>query len=210
MSNSDAARLRRKPFLVFAAQSIALAVLIGSWPTPRDVYPTLFHAHANALLSWWDSPAVELATPSVASGLDTDTVVIGAPRRGAEPAWQSWFSVRRIGYWPSAALVALLLATPLSAGRRALAIAAGLVLIDLFTLARIAVEVAYLTYELDHGPGAPVQGPLHLLLRVGSESLSATIPSAAFVLVSWVAVGSPWRSIELPALRTRSAGSPPV
>src|SRR5687768_4831711 len=102
--SSSGQRLPPKPVLVFVAQSIALTLLIGFWPTPRDVYPALFHAHANALFAWRESPRVQLAAPGARSGVTTDTVVIGRPRVGAEPAWQSWFSVLRIGYWPSAAL----------------------------------------------------------------------------------------------------------
>ena len=54
------------------------------------------------------------------------------PRAGAEPPWQSFFSVGRIGYWPSALLVAMLLATPLAPLRRLCAVAIGLALLDLF------------------------------------------------------------------------------
>ena len=49
--------------------------------------------------------------------------------------------------------------------------------------------------------GATPHAPWHLLLRVGSESLTATIPSVAFVLVCWVVLASPWRAIDLSAAR---------
>jgi len=201
MSASDTTRHPPKPVLVFVAQSIALTLLIGSWPTPRDAYPALFHLHANALLRSL-APQVRLDAPAPESGvLFTDTVMIGAPHPAAEAAWHSWFSIRRIGYWPSAALLAMLLATPLSPVRRALAIATGLALLDAITLGRIGLEIAYASYELTQGPGGPARGPFHLLLRVGSESLTATIPSVAFVFVCWVVVASPWRSIDLTAAR---------
>jgi len=187
--------------IVFIAQSIALTLLIGFWPTPRDAYPAAFHVHANALLGCLDTPHVRLEVPAPESGARTDTVMIGAPRPAAEADWHSWFSIRRIGYWPSAALLAMLLATPLSPVRRALAILTGLALLDAFTLGRIGLEIAYASYELTQGPGSPARGPFHLLLRVGSESLTATIPSVAFVFVCWVVVASPWRSIDLTAAR---------
>lgn len=201
MSASDTTRHPPKPVIVFVAQSIALTLLIGFWSTPRDAYPALFHVHANALLSGYLAPHVRLDAPAPESGVLTDTVMIGAPHPADEAAWHSWFSIRRIGYWPSAALLAMLLATPLSPVRRALAIVAGLALLDAFTLGRIGLEIAYASYELTQGPGGPARGPFHLLLRVGSESLTATIPSVAFVFVCWVVVASPWRSIDLTAAR---------
>jgi hypothetical protein len=197
-----------KPLHWFAAHAIALALLLGFWSAPRDAYPAIFHAHANALLAGLATPHVRLAAPGPDSLAGTDTAMRGAPRAGAEPAWESSFGVVRIGYWPSAALAALLLATPLAPLRRALAVAAGLALVDLFTLARIGVEIAYASYEVAHGPGGPTRGLAHLLLRVGSESLTATIPSAAFVLVCWVVLARPLRTIDLSAARAW-IGQPP-
>ncbi|HKA16649.1 MAG TPA: hypothetical protein VKH41_16630 [Myxococcota bacterium] len=192
-------RPRPKPVLWFAAHAIALTLLIGLWPTPRAAYPALFHAHANALLAHLDAPRVRLGPPSRESGRKTDTEMTGAPRPGAEPEWRSWFSVGRIGYWPSAMLVAMLLATPLAPLRRAIAVAVGLALVDAFTLARIGVEIAYAsTARLG---AASESGTGRLLLQIGSESLTATIPSAAFVLVCWAVIASPWRTIDLGAAR---------
>ena len=196
--SASATRPRPKPGFWFAAHAIALTLLIGFWPTPRAAYPALFHAHANALLRYLEWPYVRLAPPSPESGRTTDTEMTGAPRADAAPEWHSWFSVGRIGYWPSAALVAMLLATPLAPLRRAIAVALGLALVDAFTLARIALEIAYASSQR---PGAPADGPARLLLEVGSESLTATIPSAAFVLVCWVVIASPWHSIDLGARR---------
>ena len=206
MSASATARPRPKPVRWFVAHSIALALLIGFWPTPRAAYPALFHAHANALFRWIGTPSVRLAAPSPESGETTDTVMIGAPRGDAASTWQSSFSLEPIGYWPSAVLVAMLLATPLSPLRRAACVVIGLALLDLFTLARIGVEIAYANYQLSHGSDAAAHGPVHLLLRVGSESLTATIPSAAFVLVCWVVTASPWHSIDLSAARAAIRG----
>lgn len=181
--------------LRFAARALALTLLFGIWPAPRAAYPALFHAQANALLAALDAPHVRLAAPGPGSLPGTDTAMRGAPRAGAAPEWESTFGVVRIGYWPSVALAALLLATPLPARRRALAVAAGLALVDLFTLARVGVEIAYASYEVAVGPGGPTRSVTHLLLRVGSESLTATIPSTAFVLVCWVLLARPRQTV---------------
>ena len=190
-----------KPLIWFAVHAMALALLLGAWSAPRAAYPAWVHAHANALLAPLDAPHVRLAAAGSGALAGTDTAMRGSAHAGEKVEWESTFSVVRIGYWPSVALVALLLATPLPALRRALAVAVGLVLVDLFTLARIAVEIGYASYEVAVGPGGPARGLAHLLLRVGSESLTATIPSAAFVLVCWVLLARPRRTIDLSAVR---------
>ena len=172
-----------KPAAAFAVHALLVALLIGLWPAPRDAYPALFHAHANALFAALGAPELRLEAGT------------------QEPEWRAWFGVVRIGYWPSVALVALLLATPLRPARRALAVLAGLALVDAWTLGRIGVVIGYAGYELAHGPGGPAQGVLHLLLRAGSESLTATIPSAAFVLVCWTLLAQPQQTLDLRAVR---------
>jgi hypothetical protein len=199
MTASAPPQLRPKPVLRFFAQTIALLLAIGIWPAPRAAYPAIFHAHANALVTRLAAPHVRLGAPAADSGEHTDTAMTAAPRAGEPTAWTSYFDVVRIGYWPSAALLALLLATPLPPLRRALAAAIGLVLVDLFTLARIGVEIAYASHALRLRAGVIGHGPLDLILRIGSEALPATIPSAAFVLVCWVLLANPRRTIALGA-----------
>jgi len=189
-----------KPAAAFAVHALLVALLIGLWPAPRDAYPALFHAHANALFAALGAPELRLEAGE-ASGVETDTLLRSLPPGAQEPEWRAWFGVVRIGYWPSVALVALLLATPLRPARRALAVLAGLALVDAWTLGRIGVVIGYAGYELAHGPGGPAQGVLHLLLRAGSESLTATIPSAAFVLVCWTLLAQPQQTLDLRAVR---------
>jgi len=203
MIASAPAQLRPKPIHWFVAHAIALSLLLAWWPTPRAIYPALFQAHANAVLGRLASPAVRFAPGTVA---DTD-MVVAVPRAGPRAAWQSSFSVVRIGYWPSAVLLAMLLATPLSARRRAMAALTGLVLVDLSVLARIGIEIAYLRQRSPE-PDAAVHGAVSVLLGVGSESLTATIPSAAFVLVCWVALAKPWRALDLAPARAWIGAAP--
>jgi hypothetical protein len=180
---------------------LVLTLLLGAWPAVRDAYPLLFHAHANALFRLLGAPELRLQTPSAADALRTDTLLRSRSPGAVVPAWTSWFSIVRIGFWPSAVLTALLLATPWPWRRRALAVALGLVLVDAWTLGRIGVEIAHASYTLAHGPGAPGFGALRVLLRAGSESLTATIPSAAFVLVAWAWLGRPSETLDLAGVR---------
>jgi len=192
-----------KPIVVFALHAIALTLLIGFWPTPRNAYPAHFHARANALFERVEPGALRVGAP-VERPPDTRLT----RERAGRPVWHSQFSVQRIGWWPAAALAALMFATPLSALHRGLALLAGLVLLEAFTLGRIAIEVAYLDLEVARGPGGPVGGPWHLFLRTGSESLTATIPSAAAVFACWMALARPRGRIDPGALLPRARDVP--
>ena len=200
MTPSAPSQSPSKPVVVFAVHALALTLLIGFWPTPRSLYPSGFHALGNALLGRGEVPWARFREPIAEAG-EIDTVMQGALPGLDEPAWISRYSADRIGYWPSAALAAFVLATPMGPGRRLASLVLGLGLLQLLTLGRVCVMAAYAYYELEHGPGAPVRGPLHLLLRTGSESLTASIPSAALVFVVWVLVARPRRTLDLGAVR---------
>lgn len=174
-----------------AALALALALLLGAWSAPKSAYAGLFYAHGTPILQWLTGRPVRLAASPPSPASEVDSVLYGYAPGRVQPAYRSGFSLVRIGYGPSAVLIALLLATPMRPLRRAVALPAGLLLFDAFTLARIAVEIHYAYFELAHGPGQSLQGFLHLLLRVGSESLTASIPSAAAVLGIWVLLADP-------------------
>ena len=198
-----------KPLALFALHALLLTALIGLWPTPRQAYPQWFHSRASA---WFGAFGVEelRVEPSAEAGTDTRLTRL----EQGQPLWQSRFSVERLGWWPSAALAALLFATPLSAARRGVALLAGLVLLEAFSLGRLGVEVAYLDLEAALGPGGPPRGPGHLLLRIGSESLTASIPGAAAAFVCWVLVARPrdrivWRLGGASERRPAESSPPP-
>jgi hypothetical protein len=199
---------RPKPVHWFVAHAIALSLLIGFWPTPRAAYPALFHAHASALFGSVERPHVRIGLPGPQARASGDTTLAVRARAGTAEGLESSFSITRIGYWPSAMLLAMLLSTPLPPLRRALTAAAGLLLVDLFTLARIGIEIAHLTHQLPGGSRDSAPGPLAVLLHIGSESLTATIPSVAFVLVCWVALARPWRTIDLSPARAAIGARP--
>jgi hypothetical protein len=213
VKRSEPTQVRPKPVLIFAAQALLLAVVLGYWSAPRSHYPEIFHAHATPILAGVTGRPVHLEAPAPGSERGGDTVMKGYQQGAFRPVWVSQFSVVRIGYWPSLLLAALLLATPLAPLRRALALVAGLALFDLVVLGRIGLEIAYAYFEFENGPGQAAQGALHLLLRVGSESLTATIPSGAAVLVIWVLLANPRRNLDVGvprALMGRPAGPAPA
>lgn len=189
---------RPKPVGRFVVQALALTLLIGFWPTPRELYPASFHWRMNALFAEGSGRTVRMSGPETPA--EPDTVMRGFAPSDPRPLWISRFSLTQMGWWPLAGLLALILATPLSARRRALALLAGVAALETVTLGRIGVEVAYAFRESELGPGGSAGGPLYLLLRVGSEALTASIPSAAAVLVVWVAVARPRAALDLSAL----------
>ncbi|MDH5567136.1 MAG: hypothetical protein OEY15_10770 [Myxococcales bacterium] len=201
MTQSTASRPRPRSALLFAALALALSLLLGHWSAAKQRFPALFQAHATPILAAATGRPVRLGAPERAAPGEVDTVLRGYAQGVIRPVWTSRFSLVRIGYWPCAVLVAMILATPMTPRRRALALLGGLALLDAVTLGRIGIEIAYAYQEFEHGPGQALRGPLHLLLRVGSESLTATIPSGAAVFGIWVLVSDPRRGLDLGGVR---------
>ena len=190
---------RAKSIGVFAAQAFLLSLLIGWWPTPRELYPPLLRAQAGALLDAHSDGAVRLRAESGKEGVDT---VMEETRPGDHaPRWRAELSLLSLGWWPSAVLTALVLATPMRARRRALALVAGFLWIELYVMLRLVAEVGYADYEALSGPGGPLSGPLHALLRTCAEVLEANVVLVAVVLLAWVLLARPARVLDTRSLR---------
>lgn len=191
---------RAKPIAVFAVQACLLSLLIGWWPTPRALYPPLMRAPLGALLGVGAEGVVSLrAFRGAEDGVDTLMQEIRIGER--VPRWRAELSLLRLGWWPSAVLAALVLATPMRARRRVLALCAGFVWIQLYVLLRLFAEVRYADVEAVAGPGGPLEGPLHALLRSSAEVLEANLVLIAVVLLAWVVLGRPGRVLDTRPLR---------
>ena len=151
---SNPSEIQAKPVALFAVHALALALLLGFWPTPRVLYLPFVYAQAHVIYGGEAGVALRPAPPDRYDA--RDTVMEGLDRDGNEPRWRARFDLLNMGYWPSAALLALLLATPMRARRRLLGVAAGLLWIDALALGRIGVEILRATAEVESGvPGAP-------------------------------------------------------
>jgi hypothetical protein len=196
---SSAEPLRSKPLALFALQALLLSLLIGFWPTPRALYPPLLRAQVGPLLGGGDGAVSLRASEGAREGIDTQMLALrpGDPT----PRWMAEFSLLHMGWWPTAVLTALMLATPMSARRRAIALLACWVWIALYVWLRLEAEIAYAGYELLTGPGKPTAGVLHAMLRAGDEVLEANGVLIAVVLLAWVVLARPGRAFDASSLR---------
>jgi hypothetical protein len=189
----------RKPVALFALQALLLALLIGWWPTPRALYPALLRTQAEPLLDRGSDDVVTLR-PSQPALEGVDTVMEATHAGQRAPRWRAELSLLRLGWWPTAVLAALVLATPMSGRRRALALLAGFVWIEGYVLVRLFAEVAYADYEAVR-PGGDAASPAHALLRSGAEILEANVVLVAIVLIAWVVLARPARALDTRSLR---------
>jgi hypothetical protein len=191
-----------QPILLFAAHALVLALLLGYWPTPREFFPQLFRAQANALYGGDGTVALRAVSPG--SGDAGRTVMESFEAGGRERRWAAHLDAVRLGYWPAAVLLALFFATPLTASRRGIGCVLGFLWIQAFALGRLGVEILRAEAEVQSGAaGAPASADIGgqlLFLRTSSEVLNSNIVTIAAVLLAWVTIAVPSRSLVLGGL----------
>jgi len=197
---STPSRPAPKPIAVFAVQALLLSLLIGWWPTPRAWYPALVRAHAAPLIDAMSSQQVALRA-SAGEPDDVDTRMEGFLPGDPRPRWRAEFSTLHLGWWPSAVLLALVLATPMTTRRRLLALGAALLWVEVYLLLRLGAGAAYAGYEARYGPGEAITGPLHALLRTAAEVLEANGVLIAMVLLGFVVIARPAGAIDARSIR---------
>lgn len=197
-------RSPRKPVQVFAVQATALALLLGLPPLVVPgldrVYPTLFNAHAqlayNAVLAVV-APGhhVRMDTIETQDAFRPDTRMVGFGPGKQEREWRQFHRIQPQGWWPTAFVIGMVLATPLPGRRRAVALVAGVLIADALILIRIGVMI-FLNYAVSE-QGAGWEG----VRRVAEESFRSWVPPLVIALISWVAVAQPASTIDLAAAR---------
>jgi hypothetical protein len=206
-------RSPRKPVQVFAVQAAALGVLLGFLPGMDRIYPMLFNAHAqpvyNAVLAVV-APGhyLRITTIRTADVDRRDTRMVGFGPRSTEREWRQFHRVFTRGWWPTAIVMGMVLATPLPWRRRAVALVAGVLIADALILIRIGVMI-FLNYVVSE-QGAGWEG----VRKVAEESFRSWVPPLVIVLISWVAAARPASTIDLAAarhlLRPRRASAAPA
>jgi hypothetical protein len=188
---------KRKPAHVFVAQAAALSLLLGFLPGMKLAYPAVFAAQGNFLFQWLGEQRhvrfLTLAPDRRADG--SDTRMLGFGQYSEQPQWKVTFRIWSRGWWPTAVVMAMVLATPLALRRRLRALAAGIALIDLLVLLRVGV----LTLAL-YAASDPRASPRSArVLEVVIESFNSWVPAVASVLHAWVPAVRPATAIDLAA-----------
>ncbi len=123
-------------------------LLLVPWPGLDVGYAWVFRASGNVVLSSFGSYGdVRFDLPSEPSPkYDTELQLIN--RRNG---WgcQMWHSSRYAGYLPTAAIIALVLATPVPWSRRWRGLLLGLVLVNVFIAVRVAISIVCVFRDVD-------------------------------------------------------------
>ncbi len=123
-------------------------LLIVPWPGLMDAYSAFFRACGNQLFkSFGSQGAVSFRPPSTPDAAwDTEVLL---KNRQRSSSWLMAYDTRRSGYLPTAALIALTLASPITWRRRGQALVWGLILVNVFIAVRVAVSLVYQFRNVD-------------------------------------------------------------
>jgi hypothetical protein len=191
---------------VFLLQAALLSLLLGFLPGTDRVYPTAFNAHAQVVFN----AALSVAMPGHHVRMDTidpslnadrrDTRMVGYGPQQKQRLWRQFYRTFGLGWWPTAFVAGMVLATPLPWGRRVLALLGGVALVDLLTMVRVGVML-FLNYAVTE------EGGIWIKARdVAEASFTSWVPPLVIVLFSWAAVARPSSTIDLGPARRLLAG----
>lgn len=188
--------VRTKSIQLFLLQAAILLLLIGHLPNSASIYPRIVHAEANLLFGTFGPERfITFAWIEPASNEEgSDTLMRGMVRGEESRRWQAVYSVRRQGYWPSAALLAMVLATPMSRRRRALALPGAAVLLNVFLMAQVAAVGVCAFGASD--PSGPDPGWLRAA-SIATRFFNSPVPSYALVFVLWTLLVRPSSGIDV-------------
>src|ERR1700691_4220876 len=144
----------RRPILRFvAAFALVYGVLIAPWPGWNAAYGSGFRRMAQACLGVTVPTAVRFQATPGGGPLDTEIVAFNPAQvdaQGRVKARLLRLDTRGVGWIPTAFLVALILASPVTWSRRLRALGLGLVALDLYLL--FAVRVYIWSATLSNAP----------------------------------------------------------
>jgi len=198
-----------KPILRFFFTAVALYVLlILPWPGLREAYREGYRIAANLCLSTFGSQGeIEFRVPTtdeiakrpgtadagdLAAAIARRTVtyqeltqkdgtVVKVPLTGKPVGVVSIIPTGRVGYVPTAELIALILATPILWSRRLRALIAGLVLVNLFIGARLAMMLLF-CYSQDSAMRQFDWGPTATNWIAGLYEFFYVSPTGSFLI----------------------------
>lgn len=197
-SPSTAMRFALRLLLVYG-------LLIIPWPGLKSGYGSVFRTCGNGLVQPLGlGGMVEFRPPPEKHAAWDVEMHMKNPKTRKQ--WHVEYSSRGWAYLPTAAIVALIVATPLAWSRRWIALTAGLVLVHLFIVLRVAVLLFYAMYY-----GGVIQlSELQAKAAEGVLEGFSNSPVATFVVpvIIWLLVT--FRRSDLEAILPRSAAETPA
>lgn len=133
----------RSPIRRFAVRLLLVyGLLIVPWPGLKEGYGNLFRSCGDSLFGSFGSQGVVAfrSPPKKHAAWDT---LVHFRKRGNASGWKLEFSSRGWAYLPTAAVVALVLATPLPWTRRWRALILALGLVHVFIVLRVGLMLLY-------------------------------------------------------------------
>ncbi|MHC4092767.1 MAG: hypothetical protein ACYSVY_21255 [Planctomycetota bacterium] len=177
------------------------AVLMVPWPGLAGAYATVFRAAGELLFGSIGSQGWASLEPMVADEGTEDTAINLTHARVPGRAGQITISSRYTGYVPTAAVVALVLATPLDWRRKGRALLWSLVLVHVFIALRLGLPI-YRGFCLDDEFRQFALSPLQL--KVLEQTIAALLraPASLFVVPIFIWIAATFRRKDLKALGT--------
>lgn len=192
------AGLERKPLQTFALHVSFLTLLFWVLPSLDSVYAYGFESAGNAVFGHFGgSRRVEYNfVPPGERNSPGEIKMVGRVVNIGRLAWESSYTVRDRGYEPSSALLALMLATPMSRRRRVLGSIGGLAALNAFILGQTGFLA--LTSFAAANPALVVGGEyLGEGVRIAEAFFRQPIPRYAAVFAVWALIAAPGRSLDL-------------
>lgn len=192
------ATLERKPLQTFALHVAFLTLLFWVMPSFDSVYAYGFKAAGNATFgNFGGNRRVEYSwVPPGERNSPGEIEMVGRVVGIGRLAWESSYSVRDRGYEPSAALLALMLATPMSRRRRVVGTLGGLLALNAFILGQTGL-LALVSFAAAN-PALVVGGEfLGDGVRVAEAFFRQPIPRYAAVFAIWALIAAPARGLDV-------------
>ena len=197
-AGTTASAPERKPIQTFALHACFLTLLFWVMPAFDAAYAFGFKSTGNALFGQLGSNLLveyRWIPPGERDSMGEMEMVgrvIGVDRL----AWESRYEVRNRGYAPSAMLLALMLATPMSRKRRVFGSVAGLIALNLFFVGQTGL-LATTAFAAANASLVPAGESLASSVEIVKQFTGQPIPRYAAVFATWALLAAPARGLDL-------------
>ena len=166
---------------------LAYMLLTVRWPGVPEAYRDLFLSTMRGLFETFGDKGL-VNFDALADDVGNDAVITMG-KRGVELGQGVAISSWMVGYVPTAELVALVLATPISWSRKWRALCWGLILVNLFVLFRFWLVLLF-AYSQNVPYRQYVPGPFWAKVLAGSHEFFFVAPTCSFLVpvLIWIVV----------------------